>query len=255
MTRQTYPSELGVLGIMKNEAYNVVEWIDHYIWAGVDQIFLIDNGSTDDTVELCRTHPQADRVHVLSLPRPHAQFKHYQTAIRKFGIRKRCRWLMIADLDEFWFVKDGRKIPSLFPEYEGMDVIYANWTIFGSSGFETHPGSLRKELLMRHPGIGSHLNTKWICRTSALRFPVTAATHKIRSASSTRTISDNLNLQINHYMTQSEDFFRNVKMVRGAVGKKERDYLKTRAYFDAINSGATQKETLLRDLLERSECA
>ncbi|KAF0114211.1 MAG: hypothetical protein FD150_1646 [Rhodobacteraceae bacterium] len=35
---------------MKNETHLIEEWLDHYLANGAERIFLIDNGSTDDTL-------------------------------------------------------------------------------------------------------------------------------------------------------------------------------------------------------------
>ena len=45
---------VGVMAIMKNETDVLREWIQHYRWQGVDKIFLIDNGSTDDPERFLR---------------------------------------------------------------------------------------------------------------------------------------------------------------------------------------------------------
>ena len=37
-----------VVGIFKNEAMGIAEWISHYRWQGAKHIYLIDNNSTDD---------------------------------------------------------------------------------------------------------------------------------------------------------------------------------------------------------------
>ena len=43
---------LSILTIMKNEAMNLKLWIDHYIWQGVDHFYIIDNNSTDVSVQI-----------------------------------------------------------------------------------------------------------------------------------------------------------------------------------------------------------
>ena len=41
-----------ILAIFKNESYNIVEWIEHYINQGVKKIYMIDNGSDDNYSKL-----------------------------------------------------------------------------------------------------------------------------------------------------------------------------------------------------------
>ena len=37
-----------ILASFKNNMYRLKEWIEHYIWQGVDHIYLVDDGSVDD---------------------------------------------------------------------------------------------------------------------------------------------------------------------------------------------------------------
>ncbi|MEP5416066.1 MAG: glycosyltransferase family 2 protein, partial [Lentilitoribacter sp.] len=217
----------------------------------MDQIYLIDNASTDNSIDLARGHARANDIQIISLPKQHSQRKHYQKAIRRFNIKRDCEWLMISDLDEFWFVKDGRKISEVLPDYDGIDVVYVNWTIFGSSGYKSHPKSVRKELTMRQPYLFVHSNTKWLCRTKIFSPFVTASVHKINGGSSSRTISDNVNIQINHYMIQSEYYFREVKMTRGDATRKSKDDIRDWEMFRSVDASCTVSEYVLRDLIEK----
>jgi len=241
-------NNVGVLAIMKNEAMNIREWLDHYFWIGADRIFLIDNGSDDNSVELVRSHPLSDRVDLLLRPEPHRQGHHYREAYDLLKIRERVEWLIIADIDEFWFRKDGGSIKELLSRYHVVDLVYTNWSVFGSNGFDHHPASLRRDLTMRRPKLAAHENTKWICRTSALRAEQ-IYTHKIRDIDSRRVISDNVELQLNHYVIQSREYFEKVKMVRGDASRAENDGIRDWGYFEARDVACTATDTTLKDLV------
>ena len=43
---------LTLMAIFKNETFNLKIWLDHYIWQGVQHFYLIDNGSTDNPLEI-----------------------------------------------------------------------------------------------------------------------------------------------------------------------------------------------------------
>ena len=149
MFHQRY--KLGVLAIMKNEAMNLEEWVGHYLWQGIDQIYLIDNGSTDNSASLLQPWIDQGVVKLIQLEEPYKQKAHYRTAFKKFHIADQCQWLMIADLDEFWFCKkEGVNIREALNYYDNFDVIYTNWSIFGSSGHKAHPPDLRTQFCMRH---------------------------------------------------------------------------------------------------------
>ncbi|MDP3263495.1 MAG: glycosyltransferase family 2 protein [Tabrizicola sp.] len=78
------PFRLGVLAIMKNEAHLIEEWLQHYLSFGADRIYLIDNGSTDDTLKKIEPWLTDGRVAVLVLPEQHKQVEHYWTAFQHF---------------------------------------------------------------------------------------------------------------------------------------------------------------------------
>ena len=56
------------MAIMKNELWNIREWLDHYSGEGIRDFFLIDNGSSDDTVELANSWLGEGTVQVVSRP-------------------------------------------------------------------------------------------------------------------------------------------------------------------------------------------
>lgn len=242
---RSYPHVLGLLAIMKDEAMNLDEWIAHHLWQGVDRIYLIDNGSTDETAARLAPWLGTGRVECIRLERVHAQWDHYRTAIRHFGIRRACRWLMIADLDEFWFAPEDGSLPAVLDDFDKVDLIYTNWTVFGSSGLTAHPDSIRRALVHRRPGLGDHDCTKWILRTSRLRRTTQIGIHKVRGISSARTVSENRRLAVNHYIIQSEQYFREVKMTRGSATMASRDRLRDMSYFRTIDATCTEVDRTL----------
>lgn len=251
LRRQMFPERraaLAVLTIMKNEALNVDEWIDHYIWQGADHLFIIDNGSTDDTVARIKASPHFERITLLIRPEPHRQGYHYRHTFRRQRIKRRFQWLMVADADEFWFSAEDATLPAALDRFDMFDVIYARWSQFGCPGQLTHPKSLRKELTLRHAALGPHEATKWVVRTSAIGNNALFI-HKIRGACSSRTITDTDVLRLNHYMTQSQQFWREVKMARGDASTPSGDHARTQKQFDEFNGLSVTRDRMLADRL------
>lgn len=244
------PHRLGILGIMKNESMNIVEWVEHYKNEGVTAIYLIDNGSNDDAINKIQIYIETGLVKLIILQEKHKQREHYWTAINHFKISQECQWLIIADIDEFWFCKNGAKLNEIWIEYDGYDVIYVNWSIFGSNGYEQHPSSLRKYLTKKQPNLASNKLTKWACRTSIIKSIKNIDIHKIRGGCSARTISDNQIFQINHYVTQSKEYFAKVKMMRGDVIKALNDDVRDWAYFDKYDAPCTETDEVLSSRIE-----
>ncbi len=233
---------------MKNESLSVEEWIDHYIWQGADHLFIIDNGSTDNTVALIEASVHRDKITLLQRPERHRQGHHYRMTFRKQRIKKRFQWLMVADADEFWFSKQDKTLPQALERFAGFDVVYARWSQFGCPGQVTHPSSLRRDLWLRHAALGPHISTKWAVRTSAIGNNALFV-HKIRGACSSRTITDTDVLQVNHYFTQSRAFWKDVKLKRGSVSTPKHDHIRTMQLFEDFNGLAVTQDRTLADRL------
>lgn len=74
--------------------------------------------------------------------------------------------------------------------------------------------------------------------------------HYVAYLDSARTISDNTNLQINHYVTQSYHFWTKIKMTRGDVIDSLANNQRDLRMFESVNSTASQKDTLLSELVK-----
>ncbi|MCY4335028.1 MAG: glycosyltransferase family 2 protein [Litoreibacter sp.] len=205
---EAYDGKLAVVGIMKNEEMVISEWIEHYLSEGADEIIVIDNGSTDNSRERVEHWRETGRVKYVFNPKKYAQKECYWEAIQNHHILARFEWLLIADIDEFWYCKDGRRLNNIFSDYSDQDLVYVNWSIFGSSGLSEQPNSVRESFLFREPELSNHKATKWICRTSVLKSYGQLDIHKIKGICSSRTMSDNVNLQINHYATMSREYWQ-----------------------------------------------
>lgn len=249
--REKLRGSLAVLAIMKNEAMNIDEWVSHYLQVGADRIVLIDNGSTDDTFAKAEAWVRRGAVDLISRPQRHRQSDHYLSAFNTF-IRGKYEWLLVADLDEFWFCPDGTKVSSKLAEeqFAQTDVIYANWQMFGSSGLVDHPSSIRSALVHRSLGLSSHLDTKYLCRTAVLTSRANIGVHKIIGGDSARTVSDNENFHLFHYPIQSLEFFEKVKMARGDALSAGSDLVRDMNYFRQYDAPCTVLDRTLAELVE-----
>jgi Glycosyltransferase family 92 len=243
---------LCVMTIVKNEALNITEWADHYSWQGASHLFVIDNGCTDATIKLLESHPRANDISISLLPRPHRQAEHYREVFKAARIRDRFKWLLIADADEFWFDRAGSGLPDALKMLDGFDLIYCNWTNYGTSASKSHPQSLRKELLRCMPALGPHEFTKWIVKTSTIRRASAIGIHKVSDCRSTHTVSDNERLQINHYVIQSLHYWTQVKMKRGDVFDPANDTVRSMKMFDDLDAACTNVDCTLAKLVDAS---
>ncbi len=243
------PETLCVLGIFKNEELGIDEWIEHYLWQGADKIILIDNASTDGSFEKIQSWRGDARIEYIRLDEPFSQRQHYWTAIEHFKVRENWTWLVIADLDEFWFSKDGQPLCQKLGDYEDADVVYCNWSLFGCPSDAPHPPSLRAALVHKHPQLQPHKHKKYMVRAECLTKASMIEIHSIRGLDSGRTISDNVALQVNHYYTQSRHFWTQVKMPRGSAFDPLTSATRVLAVFDDVNAKSVEEDTLLAELV------
>ena len=143
-----FDDELSIVCIAKNEGDYIQEWVVYHLLAGVDRIYIYDNGSTDDLRALLNTYIKAGKVIYTFLPGKAAQLVAYRDAIKRF--KNKTKYMAFIDCDEFLISEDHniplkeaiRKIFKLNGKAGGIAV---NWRMYGSSGHITKPKGLVTE--------------------------------------------------------------------------------------------------------------
>ena len=102
---------------------------------------------------------------------------------------------------------------------------------------------------MRHPHLGAHEMSKWIFKTTALIHSGAIGVHRISRLGSCLTTTDTERFQINHYITQSLPFWRDIKMTRGDVQDRVKDSVRDLQTVNEIDLKSSVTETTLLDLL------
>jgi len=197
---------------------NMNEWINHYLWMGVEHFYMIDNGSTDDSVEIMKKF--GDKITIVNLPEPYQQGKHYQDTFNNY-INGNTTWLIISDMDEFWYCLNSTIATQLGNLPSSINYIKSHWRMFGSEGLQNHPPDIRTAIVHRKAELDK--DTKYIFKLAELASPQSpqSTPHKIQL----HELGDenNMNLyndtnsifRLNHYPIQSWEFFSKIKMTRG----------------------------------------
>jgi glycosyltransferase involved in cell wall biosynthesis len=202
---------LGVLVQAKNEGMVISEFIEHYLWQGADKIFLIDNDSTDDMRDKLQPFIASGQVEYYYRPERHNQKNHYNDVYRT--IKHECKWLIVCDADEYIYNRtSGSTIRSYVESlsYSDVAVVMLQWKMFGSSGFEYQPQSIRTSFVHRKKDI--HPETKAIVNTSLVW---NLDLHGSEHDDSRQSIQSPTELALNHYVIMSKEYFGNIKMTRG----------------------------------------
>jgi hypothetical protein len=135
--RKSFPHELAVGAIFKNEARFLHEWLTFHCGIGVGHFYLYDNGSTDNFRDVLAPWISAGSVTLIDWPGTARQVPAYNHCIRRF--RAEARWIAFIDVDEFLFSPGTRDIRPILAEYRDLPALFVYWVVFGSSGHVSRP--------------------------------------------------------------------------------------------------------------------
>lgn len=232
------PHFLSVLAIAKNEALIVRDWLDHYHAQGIDHVYLIDNGSTDDMVANIEDW-DAGRgwVTVETRTARNAQADHYNH-VYQAQARHESEWLAVLDLDEYLW---GVQLPlaEYLRTHAPAPYIEVAWTVFGSSGHNAHPRGQRLVDAFVHRAPTVSENVKAVFRTELVDH---LDLHRHRRTGGARVHMDRLDhpdVRLYHYPILSWEYFESVKMTRGDAENAAHNTLRDRVYFDRYDMPCT----------------
>lgn len=250
-----------LVGIFKNEAHILHDFVTHYLKQGVDHIYLINNGSTDNWEYVLQ--PFVDKVHVVTdatrHAQPHLYNQYYLNECKNYD------WVIVADLDEFIYARNGF---STIKDYLGtlddsISRVFVQWKLFGSNGYLEQPENVIQSFTKRlhydkleggqgvifHEGVKYGLH-KSIART---RDVIRLEIHSIHTTKKSITsdncesfhesfslideqILQNSCLHLNHYCIQSYNWFMKVKTTRGSANSESSEYIRNEDYFRSFDA-------------------
>ena len=155
----------------------------------------------------------------------------------------------ILDLDEFMFGTDGKKLKEhvvkIFSDVNRPSKFVCNWTMFGSSGLNNQPESIRKSFTWKKRNINdSEINVKGVIWLNDI---LDKGIDLHDSKVSGRTDKCPSGIQLNHYPIQSKEYFEKVKMSRGNATRTNNP--RNWNYFKVYNH-RNQENTQLKKLTE-----
>ena len=205
--------KLAITAVIRNEAANILEWVDFHLLAGVDHIYLYDNGSTDNTCDVLKEYVSSGRVTVTLWPTAfyHATqiFAYAHSAVLHSD---EVEWMAFIDADEFLFPTQALDLKDVLESLKEFSALYIPWRSFGPSGHATPPSTgviwsytEMADLDKADPGMRGEL-TKY--KTIARLKDVTSI--KIHTTlTNGKTLLDPEAIYLNHYITISEIEFAN----------------------------------------------
>jgi hypothetical protein len=251
------PLKLGVMAIFKNESMILKEWIEHYKWQGADLIVLLNNDSTDDWKSIA---DQFDGLVVAKdVPGKHVQLKAYNDTGLPILKEKGIDVLLVADIDEYYFGRDGRRIKDYVKEVftkagpSGSKVsgFSCGWSMFGSNGHEKQPPSVREGFTKR-----------WHDKAEPENGISGKSTYLLSDLSGGKISSQHIpdvtgkllpcpeGLQVNHYPIMSREYYNKVKKVRGDVYTANHNSARDDDYFTRYDKNVVE-DTLLAEQVKK----
>ena len=235
---------LTVGALFKNEAHILKEWIEHYLYHGFEHIYLLNDKSTDNYMEIVKPYIEKGILTLYDIDEPYElgrQSKLYDEYFMPKLINKEIKWLLICDLDEFLWSTRQKDIKNILKYSDYLSQIQFDVNLFGSNGHEKQPKYVVPNFTKRasYPTDKNYRNFKYLVNSS-YRFKtlgVHSATYydeDIEDSKKTFIRSDysaDKDLPwfvLNHYIIQSKDFWKKIKLTRGdadhyRTGENERN--------------------------------
>lgn len=207
---------LCVGAVFKNESHSLKEWIEHYLFHGVDHFFLINDGSTDSFLEKLQVYIMKN---IITLFHSHTssyvgrQKDMYNTYL--LPQLKWTQWMIIVDIDEYIWSPTYVNLYDVLRQCTHLAQIQIKATLFGSNGHIQQPSKIVENFTTckkEKCGLKYIINTRF--QFSSLN--VHHASFIDEEDEKNRfLVLDEPYFALNHYSCQSQEFWKNVKMTRG----------------------------------------
>lgn len=121
-----------ICAIFKNEAKFMKEWLDYYYILGVDHIYMYNNNSDDNYLDVLKPYIDTGYVTLMDWPYKYGQMEAYADCYNRF--KEETNWLSFIDLDEFICPLEEYDIKDFLVKYEGYPSLMVFWKMFGTNG-------------------------------------------------------------------------------------------------------------------------
>lgn len=210
-----------VCSVFKNEAHVLEEWLDHYFYHGVEHIFLVNDFSTDNFMDIINYEKYKDKITLFNndiitknVGRQIMIYYKYFSDILKLS-----KWISILDLDEFLYCPNDINIQNVLKNYDDFNLIIVDCYYFGSNNQIEQPSSVVNGFTRREiKDVNNNKGHKYIVKSNyIIRFDI----HHCQVYGPIKHLKlDNnhaADFIINHYVIQSYNFFMKIKATRGDI--------------------------------------
>jgi hypothetical protein len=210
--------KLSVGSIFKNESHSLKEWIEHYLFHGVEHFYLINDSSTDNFQEILKPYIEEGLITLIHtdwghyLGRQRAILSHYLLPFLKDN-----EWFIVVDLDEYLWSPINIDLKETLKHCEHISQIQLCHSLYGSNGYEKQPEFLVKSFTKRgaeQPYL-VYGNQKYIlnCKYKFKQLNVHFA--EFDDSNENNLMLSHEYFILNHYSCQSREHWLNIKCTRG----------------------------------------
>lgn len=227
---------LGACSIQRNRGRWLTEWVAFHHIVGIKKFYIYLHKCTDNSIEIIQQLQKNFDINCFTVPdetwRP--QLVCYQHAYQEFG--HQIDWMSFIDGDEFLFPTKAELLTEVMEDfqYEKLSALGVWWACYGSSGHITEPNGLIIENYQHRPPLDIEYNShiKSIVRGhQGSSFSIGPNAHIFNTIYGTKDenmrdiefgftpeIKTTYNkLRINHYVCQSQQYFKEFKQNSGAA--------------------------------------
>jgi glycosyltransferase involved in cell wall biosynthesis len=240
--------KLAVGAMFKNEEHVMKEWLEHYLFHGVEHFYLIDDGSTDASVDILQEYLSNGVVTLFRADCPYYTGRQCDM-YNKFILPRLAdtEWLLMIDLDEFVWSPYSRDLREVLVRCKDIGQIQVEHTVFGSSGLVKNPLSVvdgyryrSSDTPTKTPGMRKYfVNTKFRFISLNVHHATFAALEDEKNKF--KVVNDPY-FRLNHYCCQSVEFWRDVKCKRGDVNNYR---VRTMEDFDVMDQNQVEDTGLV----------
>jgi hypothetical protein len=206
---------LSVGAVFRNESDSIQEWIEHYLFHGAEHFYLINDDSTDNSVEVLQPYVDAGIVTLFQstwgryLGRQRDVYTHYI-----LPHLSETKWLLMVDLDEYMWSPMDVNLCEILAHCGHLGQIQVRDTLFGSNGHIEQPRGIVQNFTRcttKRQCLKYFVNSEY--EFTYLNVHHATFANKANEIDKFIILGDEY-LILNHYSCQSRNFWRDVKCTR-----------------------------------------
>ena len=136
---------------IRNENLFLESFVKHYFAEGVDEIYILDDHSTEPFPEYVVNHPKVYIYESQYFKSHHEKLIDAQLLYNHI-VREKTKWLMFVDADEFITTRRNSEKTireELKTTFKDADLIKIPWIMFGSNGQDRNPKNILTDTTWR----------------------------------------------------------------------------------------------------------